>query len=47
MNYTINEREILNTIKTAAAAGYKPLLYINGEYYNIKLETETKTEEKK
>lgn len=47
MNYTISEKDLLNAIKAAAAAGYNPMIYINGEYYNIKLETETKTEEKK
>ena len=38
--FTIKEADVLRVLKEAAAAGYPPMLYINGMYYDIQLDTD-------
>ena len=34
--FTIKEQDIIKTLKNARAAGYPPMIIINGLYYDIK-----------
>lgn len=38
-SFTIKEADLLRVLKDAASHGYQPLVMINGEFYNLELET--------
>lgn len=38
-DYTIREADVLRVLRDAAAHGYKPTVIINGEFYNVELDT--------
>ena len=38
-DFTIREADLLRVLKDAASHGYQPLVMINGEFYNLELET--------
>lgn len=37
-NFTIKEADLLRVLREADADGYKPLIIINGMYYDLELE---------
>lgn len=39
-NYTIKEADLLRVLRDAAAHGCKPTVIINGEFYDVELDTE-------
>ena len=39
-NYTIKESDLLRVLKDAAAHGCKPIVIINGEFYDVELDAE-------
>lgn len=39
-DYTIREADLLRALRDAAAHGYKPTVIINGEFYDVELDTE-------
>lgn len=42
-DHTINEKDLLETIRDAKKYGYNAFIYINGYYYDIKLNDEKGT----
>lgn len=39
-DFTIREADLLRVLKDAAAHGCKPMVIINGEFYDVKLDAE-------
>lgn len=37
-DFTIREADLLRVLKDAASHGYKPMVVINGMYYDLRLE---------
>lgn len=41
-NFTIKEKDLLRVLHDAENCGYRPMVIINGMYYELKLESKEK-----